>query len=203
MIVMTEFHFQTPVTAYVEDRQSSEFFPTPPELIRRMLEKVNWDTIETVLEPSAGKGDIVRGIAKARYGKRQRDSLSIDCIEIDANLRAILKYNFSEDAKRAINKKKTAIINVRTQYEKQDWDTKEYLYFDSLKREYIPFPEDEQKQLAELDAELAGFIDDRRFPMELSIFYVQSRCRRKAVRSFACSTLRHSETRIQRSADIL
>lgn len=151
---------QAPVTVYVEDRQSSEFYPTPASLVQRMLNKVQWDIVETVLEPSAGKGDIVRGIATGQFRKQRRDSLSIDCIEIDANLRAILKYNFSEEAKRAISKRKTAIINARSKYEKQDWDTKEYLYYDSQKREYIPFPEDEQQQLAELDVELAGFLDD-------------------------------------------
>lgn len=157
---MNEVNCQVPVTAYVEDRQSSEFYPTPAELIQRMLDKVNWDTVETILEPSAGKGDIVRGIAKARAGKRKRGELNIDCIEIDTNLRAILKYNFSEEARKAINKKKTAIIHTKTEYEKKDWDTQKYVYFDHEKREYIPFSESEQKQLAELDSELDGFFDD-------------------------------------------
>ncbi len=50
------------VTAYVEDKQTSEFYPTPEKIVNRMLDKVKWDIVETILEPSAGKGDILKGI---------------------------------------------------------------------------------------------------------------------------------------------
>lgn len=116
------------VTAYVEDRQKSEFYPTPEKIVNRMFDKVKWDYVETILEPSAGKGDILKGLATARIRKQQRDRLSIDCIEIDPNLRAILKYNFSEEAKREIQQRKMAIIKKRYEYEKKDWDTQKYLY---------------------------------------------------------------------------
>ena len=38
----------------------SEFYPTPPELIAKMLLKIDLTLVDTVLEPSAGKGDIVK-----------------------------------------------------------------------------------------------------------------------------------------------
>ena len=40
----------------------SEFFPTPPRLISRMLADVDFNEITTVLEPSAGKGDIAAAV---------------------------------------------------------------------------------------------------------------------------------------------
>ena len=148
------------VTAYVDDRQISEFYPTPEKMVNRMLDKVKWDIVETILEPSAGKGDILKGIANARIRKSHRDHLDIDCIEIDANLRAILKYSFSDEAKREIQQRKTEIIKRRYDYEKKDWDTQKYLYFDDQTREYVPFPESEQLQLEALDDQLRYFFKE-------------------------------------------
>lgn len=73
------------------------FFPTPEALAAKMLGKVDWATVENVLEPSAGKGDLAIACAdKLRayrgYWRDDSDNRSrIDCIEIDPNLRAILK----------------------------------------------------------------------------------------------------------------
>lgn len=39
-----------------------EFYPTPEELVNKMLDGVNLNYVKTVLEPSAGKGDIVQGL---------------------------------------------------------------------------------------------------------------------------------------------
>lgn len=36
----------------------TEFYPTPSELIDKMLAKVSFENVRSVLEPSAGKGDI-------------------------------------------------------------------------------------------------------------------------------------------------
>lgn len=82
----------------VENAQTSEFYPTPPALVQKMLEGIDWDIIETILEPSAGKGDIIREIAikENAYG-RYNHHFDVDCIELDPNLRQILKYNFSEE----------------------------------------------------------------------------------------------------------
>ncbi len=77
---------------------NSDFFPTPSALVGRMLARVCWKGVRTVLEPSAGKGDIVECVKSyadsgtkidGRYYSRSLH-LDIDCIEIDANLRYIL-----------------------------------------------------------------------------------------------------------------
>lgn len=76
-----------------------EFYPTPTALAGRMIGKINWKNVKTVLEPSAGKGDIVSAMIECSKAWRSplydqyRDSVSdmIDCIEIDPNLQALLK----------------------------------------------------------------------------------------------------------------
>jgi 16S rRNA A1518/A1519 N6-dimethyltransferase RsmA/KsgA/DIM1 with predicted DNA glycosylase/AP lyase activity len=146
------------VTSYVEDKQTSEFYPTPEKLVQKMLGKVKWEPVQTILEPSAGKGDIVRGIAMTPMRDYQQDRLDVDCIEIDQNLRAILKYSFSEEAKREILGKKAALIKTRASYEKKQWDTGRYTYYDEATRTDKPFPDREQFQLEQYDRQLNGFI---------------------------------------------
>lgn len=71
---------------------SPDFYPTPDSLIEKMIGKVRMDRIDTILEPSAGKGNIVDFIRK-RYDSEYRSSgnKSIDVIEIDPDLQLILK----------------------------------------------------------------------------------------------------------------
>lgn len=64
------------------------FYPTPPSLIGRMLGKLK-DRPRHILEPSAGKGDIVKAIAERnRYSGGAPD---VSCIEIDPVLQATLR----------------------------------------------------------------------------------------------------------------
>lgn len=62
------------------------FWPTPEPLIEKMLNKISWKDVHTVLEPSAGRGDI----ADAVRGLRNK-SLHIDVCECDRSLQMILK----------------------------------------------------------------------------------------------------------------
>ncbi|MGL5514279.1 MAG: DUF4942 domain-containing protein [Sporomusa sp.] len=73
-----------------------QFYPTPDALAEKMLTGLDWRLIETILEPSAGKGNLVECAIKANraQGRYDRHNLDIDCIEIDPYLRQILKYNF-------------------------------------------------------------------------------------------------------------
>lgn len=65
----------------------NDFYPTPPDLIDRMLALVSLDKVSTALEPSAGRGDIVERLQqRTRYGQ----SLQIDTIELDPDLAHIL-----------------------------------------------------------------------------------------------------------------
>ncbi len=70
------------------------FYPTPPELARRMLDGVDLDNVYSVLEPSAGKGNLAE-VLKDKLSSvhwRRSDNIGewIDCIEINPNLRYIL-----------------------------------------------------------------------------------------------------------------
>lgn len=75
--------------------ENRDFYPTPEPLIEKMLEGVKFDTVMSVLEPSAGKGDLAEGINTifkrrifSRWGGRDLD---MDCIELQPELQMILK----------------------------------------------------------------------------------------------------------------
>ena len=78
------------------------FYPTPPEVADLLLEDVPWYKLKTILEPSAGKGDLVKSIirkATAEYGDRrwmyENRQYDIDVVELDPYLRSILQYEFT------------------------------------------------------------------------------------------------------------
>lgn len=71
-----------------------DFYPTPDNLIDKMLDGVNLSMIHSILEPSAGKGDIVehlkrKGTETNEYYTKYK--FDIDCIEKDSSLKCILK----------------------------------------------------------------------------------------------------------------
>lgn len=81
---------------------NSDFYPTPSNLAGKMFGKVDWMKVQSVLEPSAGKGDIVEALRKFAdahsYRGRSRGVYvhgevkeNIDVIENDYNLRLILR----------------------------------------------------------------------------------------------------------------
>ena len=81
-----------------QERNATGFYPTPDKLASKMLDGIKWDYVSTILEPSAGKGNLAEAInekwrihkcSQRYYAEEQR--ADIDCIEIDPNLRAILK----------------------------------------------------------------------------------------------------------------
>lgn len=71
---------------------NKEFYPTPEWLIKKMIEDVDFRKIKYILEPSAGKGDIVSVIKKRKKSLYPNLSpVDVDTIEIDENLVALLK----------------------------------------------------------------------------------------------------------------
>lgn len=79
-----------------ESRQAERgFYPTPAHVAARMLEGIDWKLISEVLEPSAGKGDLCdeinRKLMPSWEWSQGHVSEKIDCIELDENLRYILK----------------------------------------------------------------------------------------------------------------
>ena len=75
---------------------NNTFYPTPINIINKMLYSIDFKLINSVLEPSAGKGDIVNEvIEKLKYAHSYYYNKSavwdIDTIEIDENLQHVLK----------------------------------------------------------------------------------------------------------------
>jgi len=71
-----------------------DFYPTPEPLIDRMLSGLDFEMIKSILEPSAGKGNIVEKIKekeKIYSTPYNHFKFDIDCIEIEQNLQYILK----------------------------------------------------------------------------------------------------------------
>lgn len=71
------------------------FYPTPKHIAEKMLEGVDFKHIKSILEPSAGKGDLCDAIVSTKdyqyWTRHSEDKEIIDCIEIDKNLQRILK----------------------------------------------------------------------------------------------------------------
>lgn len=88
------------------------FYPTPQPIIDKMLQGIKWEQVETILEPSAGKGDLAKGIIRAYNLNNYRRSrkCDIDCIELDKNLQQVLKYEFSRERKKELH---TQLDNLR------------------------------------------------------------------------------------------
>lgn len=76
-----------------------EYYPTPKSLIHKMLKDVNFHEVRTVLEPSAGAGNIAEEILhrfkqlnNSRYSySKDEKKYDVDLIELDQNLRYILQ----------------------------------------------------------------------------------------------------------------
>lgn len=68
------------------------FYPTPVTLIEKMVQGIDFDKIKEILEPEAGKGDIVDYLKKNRghLCRRYDDDFNVDCVEIVPDLRAAL-----------------------------------------------------------------------------------------------------------------
>lgn len=113
----------TEIKNYTEEPSKTEFYPTPEDMVEKMLSYINLGKIHTILEPSAGTGNILREIAKSKSSD-YKDNFNVDCLEIDNNLRQILKYNFSKERENDISSKIEQLTPTRS------WDRNihDYVY---------------------------------------------------------------------------
>ncbi|MBR3503822.1 MAG: DUF4942 domain-containing protein [Clostridia bacterium] len=85
-------------------RAQKTFYPTPDALADKLFAGIDWREIGSILEPSAGKGNLAQYCARKRFGRTHsypphddyswREAIEradIDCIEIDPTLRAVLE----------------------------------------------------------------------------------------------------------------
>ena len=72
--------------------KEEQFYPTPSKMVGLMYSFIDWNTVDTILEPSAGSGNLIENIPSIKKSKtRHSNNCDIDCIEINENLRYILK----------------------------------------------------------------------------------------------------------------
>lgn len=62
-------------------KEIKDLYPTPEDLAFKMLNKVSWSNVKTILEPSAGLGDLISAIKKYCNSK----NISISAIEIESD----------------------------------------------------------------------------------------------------------------------
>ena len=67
---------------------NEEFYPTPKSLLNKIFDGVDWKQVDTILEPSAGKGDIIEFIQNSEEANRYHHNFEIDCIEKDPSFKA-------------------------------------------------------------------------------------------------------------------
>ena len=77
---------------------NEDYYPTPAELADKMVAMADLKRVHFVLEPSAGKGDLVTAIENkmryagySEYTDKHGSQVEIDCIEQDSNLQNLLK----------------------------------------------------------------------------------------------------------------
>ena len=73
---------------------SKNFYPTPTHMVLKMIKNIDFRKIQSILEPSAGSGNIVdelKNKEKMYSSSYNKYTFDIDCIEINQNLQRILK----------------------------------------------------------------------------------------------------------------
>lgn len=83
-----------PAEIITTEEAQQGFYPTPQAVAERLLSGLDVWYISNVLEPSAGKGNLVRAIAEKRRIHGKTHALEVDGVEIDPHLRSILSYEF-------------------------------------------------------------------------------------------------------------
>lgn len=75
----------------------NQYYPTPKNLVDKMLEGIDLRGIKSILEPSAGSGNIVDRVVELKnsmydsYYSQKNYKADVDTVEIDKNLQHILK----------------------------------------------------------------------------------------------------------------
>lgn len=125
------------------------FYPTPEKVAKKLLEGLDLWRYENILEPSAGKGNLVEALSRAIFQEQdykphrsEYRHIHVDCIEIDPYLRSILDYEFCGQ------KEKELVAEYSRLREKEN-------HYDTVTKSYGKLNEAEKERKAELAYELA------------------------------------------------
>ncbi len=118
------------------------FYPTPPDLAEKLLEGLDFSKIQSILEPSAGSGNLINALAEKRYlaigyTRYEEYRAKVDAIEIDPALQALLTYSWGGQYD---DKLRDEIEQLR-----EKWD--------SENRCYIPLSAEDAHRKKELEIE--------------------------------------------------
>ena len=72
---------------------TQQFYPTPRELLEKVFEGTDWRKVTSVLEHSAGNGDICDYIMEkaGEYAYHSRD-MDMDCIELNSGRQGFRRF---------------------------------------------------------------------------------------------------------------
>lgn len=138
------------------DEARQGFYPTPFPVAEKLLEGVNWNKVHTILEPSAGKGDLLRAAVRCaiagwpeHWGRYERTAFEADVVEIDPYLRSILQYEYGGQKRQELASRL------------HDIDRSELVY-DEILRKYVTRPELEaERKLLEPEHQLLKAVEAR------------------------------------------
>lgn len=94
------------------------FYPTPDTLAKQLFDMADLSGVKTVLEPSAGKGNLILSYVKYR-NVRSSIQTEVDAIEIDPMLRTFLTHEFSKEKETEI-RRSVEEINKKRKYSYND-----------------------------------------------------------------------------------
>lgn len=105
---------------------NNEFYPTPHAVAEKLLEGIDFRRKWVVLEPSAGKGNLVWEIIHRSveacfsfhdplYYRIER-LISVDAVEIDPYLRQVLSYDFSNEVADEVFEEVTQMRKLKEEY---------------------------------------------------------------------------------------
>lgn len=85
---------------------NKEYYPTPRELALKMAAQLDRNKyVQTVLEPSAGDGNLIMAIGE-HYHRSYSKDFQVDFLEIDENLCGVCKHRFDDSRQRELLKER-------------------------------------------------------------------------------------------------
>lgn len=130
----------------LSEQAQRSFWPTPAWLGDKLLEGISWHKMHGILEPSAGKGDLIAAVYRSMDSdKYLYERQSVDCIEPEPYLQDILRNNW-------LGSVYLPDKYVRKRELQQEWDFKSDAYREKYVDVHVGTPEYERLMAEEREA---------------------------------------------------
>lgn len=100
-------------------KSKENFYPTPKGLAEKMCEYLD-GTEQMILEPSAGKGDLLEAVIEWHSEESRHCDWHIDYCELDDELRSVLLANYSEAGLEELKKEKRSLEDRDRVYDREE-----------------------------------------------------------------------------------